>query len=997
MIDALNSWAESWSDWALAALVEGTLLFAVASLVWRLTARRASSQFGYLLFLLVLVRLAVPIAVAVPAGWGWLSPRDALGRAVAWLGEDRAAKANPRATMPESIEPAPPELSADWLTAHADLLPRAAESNSVFAQPASAASLSFEAWLMLLWAGVAAVLLVRLFREQAKWARRFDGAPALDAAALPLDYTALCRRVGLRRRVAIIGSSAVESPAVWGVFCPRLVAPPGLVERLPREQLAWVLAHELAHVRRGDLWVVLAQRLLQIVYFFHPAVWLANRAIDRQREYACDDAAFAAVDCAGRDCGSALVSVAAWALGESPQPALGLFSAPSLLKRRVSRLLAARPETALRLSPASLAALAIAALLVLPHVRAAESAAAKKPNGKAAATQDDTAPTAKPASDETRAAAPKKAPGEAKAPNAPPSLEARAAALKAIRQARGWLSPDPEAFRTSGLRFAEDPRNEFVTATFAGGPNTDGALANLIQFPELQRVQLRGNKLTEAGLTHVGRLKNLTWLGLNFTPTDDRGLSRLAALDKLQTLDLSQTKVTGRGMQWLTLLKNLRSLELDVTVVDDDGLRRLAGLDALENLGFSDTKITDAGLTSLSKLPNLAGLSLRGDAITDAGAEHLSRLKKLKSLDLDGTQITDAGLQQLDPPRKLTTLYVRNTRIGDASADWISKRTNLAYLDLGNTGITDAGLAKLAGLTRLEYLSLAGTQITDEGLKSLAGCAKLKVLRLVDTAISDAGLAHLKPLTALENLDLSGTKIADPRLEPLKALPRLAQVGVRSTSLTDSDVYRALPQTNPNVRKILAALEENTELEFVDQPLSDVVEYLRERHDIQIQLDIRSLVKAKKNADLPITMQYRGGPLSEALKRLFAKYDLAMAIRHEVLMIGAKPLSPEPPSLPILPAGEKLSPIPAKALAELTELEFVEQPLSDVVEYLKERHDIEIVLDNEALTKAGIGSDTPVTRVIRGITLKSALELMLGELDLTCFAEGDRLVVRPIP
>jgi hypothetical protein len=78
-------------------------------------------------------------------------------------------------------------------------------------------------------------------------------------------------------------------------------------------------------------------------------------------------------------------------------------------------------------------------------------------------------------------------------------------------------------------------------------------------------------------------------------------------------------------------------------------------------------------------------------------------------------------------------------------------------------------------------------------------------------------------------------------------------------------------------------------------------------------------------------------------------------------------------------------------------LEFVDQPLSDVVEYLKERHHIEIVLDNKGLADAGLGSDTPVTRNIKGITLKSALELMLGEMDLTCFAEGDRLVVRPIP
>ncbi|HUY88384.1 MAG TPA: hypothetical protein VMV10_06595 [Pirellulales bacterium] len=81
------------------------------------------------------------------------------------------------------------------------------------------------------------------------------------------------------------------------------------------------------------------------------------------------------------------------------------------------------------------------------------------------------------------------------------------------------------------------------------------------------------------------------------------------------------------------------------------------------------------------------------------------------------------------------------------------------------------------------------------------------------------------------------------------------------------------------------------------------------------------------------------------------------------------------------------------ALDDKTELEFVDQPLSDVVEYLRERHDIEIQLDNKALTDEGIGSDTPVTRTIKGITLRSALRLMLGEMDLTYVIRNEVLMI----
>ncbi|HJT35842.1 MAG TPA: hypothetical protein VJ783_27685, partial [Pirellulales bacterium] len=72
-----------------------------------------------------------------------------------------------------------------------------------------------------------------------------------------------------------------------------------------------------------------------------------------------------------------------------------------------------------------------------------------------------------------------------------------------------------------------------------------------------------------------------------------------------------------------------------------------------------------------------------------------------------------------------------------------------------------------------------------------------------------------------------------------------------------------------------------------------------------------------------------------------------------------------------------------RALGENTELDFVDQPLADVVEFLKQRHVIEIQLDARALADAGLGSDTPITRKIKDISLRSVLRLVLGELDMT--------------
>ena len=70
-------------------------------------------------------------------------------------------------------------------------------------------------------------------------------------------------------------------------------------------------------------------------------------------------------------------------------------------------------------------------------------------------------------------------------------------------------------------------------------------------------------------------------------------------------------------------------------------------------------------------------------------------------------------------------------------------------------------------------------------------------------------------------------------------------------------------------------------------------------------------------------------------------------------------------------------------LDEDTTLEFIETPLSDVVDYLSELHDINILLDTKALEEVGLGSDTPITRNLKGISLRSALRLMLRDLELT--------------
>ena len=180
---------------------------------------------------------------------------------------------------------------------------------------------SIAAMLMIAWIMGAAWLLLRFLRMTIATHRLLCHAEPLRPAWVPIDLDALRRAVGLGFPVRWAVDPGLHSPAVGGLLRPSVVIPPDLCEGLTPKQLTWVLLHELAHVRRGDLWVVIAQRMAQSVFFFHPAVYLANWIIDELREYACDDAALAACTTSRRDCGEGFLAVVERAVERTAVPA----------------------------------------------------------------------------------------------------------------------------------------------------------------------------------------------------------------------------------------------------------------------------------------------------------------------------------------------------------------------------------------------------------------------------------------------------------------------------------------------------------------------------------------------------------------------------------------------------------------------------------------------------------------------------------------------------
>ncbi|HMC11775.1 MAG TPA: hypothetical protein VKH44_10810, partial [Pirellulaceae bacterium] len=80
-------------------------------------------------------------------------------------------------------------------------------------------------------------------------------------------------------------------------------------------------------------------------------------------------------------------------------------------------------------------------------------------------------------------------------------------------------------------------------------------------------------------------------------------------------------------------------------------------------------------------------------------------------------------------------------------------------------------------------------------------------------------------------------------------------------------------------------------------------------------------------------------------------------------------------------------------LSKTTEVDAVEMALKDVVEYLAGRHQIPMVLSLKKLEEASVSPDTPVTKTLRGVTLRSALRLILKDLELTYVVRDEVLQI----
>lgn len=317
-------WRASWQASVLVLLV----LLAQ----WACRAR-LEPRWRFALWWLVLLRLALPLAPE--SAWSvfnW-TPAAPLPSPL----PQREIVIPPSPTLPTIPTPAFPNL---------ELAPISHPMISRTQPPPKPAPRS-SPWSLLAWVWLAGTGVYggRILLGTYLISRRLKRHTPLRTPEILEVLEACSRDMGVARAPEVWVTTAVDSPALFGLWRCRLLVPPHLPDTFSPAEWRHVFRHELAHLRRRDPQINGLMLLLQTAHWFNPLVWLAMRRMRADRELACDAAALACAPAAdARAYGDTILKL----LADSARPAftpslVGILEDKSLIKQRIRQIAGFKP------------------------------------------------------------------------------------------------------------------------------------------------------------------------------------------------------------------------------------------------------------------------------------------------------------------------------------------------------------------------------------------------------------------------------------------------------------------------------------------------------------------------------------------------------------------------------------------------------------------------------------------------------------------------------
>jgi len=190
--------------------------------------------------------------------------------------------------------------------------------------------------LVICWLIGAAFLMLRFAAGWIYTERLRSSARIVMDKEWRVRFGVLTAKLNISQSVEFRQTTKILTPMVIGAFKPVVLIPFGFLTGFSTSQIEAILAHELAHIRRNDYLVNMLQSFVEVVFFFHPALWWISEKVRTEREHCCDDIALTVCN-DKMSLAKALVKVAEWQ--SAPHLAMAFASKKPLLLNRISRVL----------------------------------------------------------------------------------------------------------------------------------------------------------------------------------------------------------------------------------------------------------------------------------------------------------------------------------------------------------------------------------------------------------------------------------------------------------------------------------------------------------------------------------------------------------------------------------------------------------------------------------------------------------------------------------
>lgn len=267
----------SWSEFLLLASRDAALLALVIGVLLLLLGRHISAGWRHGLWLLVPLRLVMPVLPTSPVSWQRVMPVE----------QPASSFAQPMpAGENSSSAPAPAEIPVNPAMHLPEREGRIITPIEQPSEPITKWEIAGAIWFL----GMGSCLGLGMFLtfRFSKRLKRFEAVNHPGKRVLEAMLTELGCEFGWRKHPAVRITEAVEVPALFGVLRPEILVPPSALERLSATELRLVLLHELGHWRRKDLWINLTLAVLQAAHWFNPLVWWAFHRARIECERATD-------------------------------------------------------------------------------------------------------------------------------------------------------------------------------------------------------------------------------------------------------------------------------------------------------------------------------------------------------------------------------------------------------------------------------------------------------------------------------------------------------------------------------------------------------------------------------------------------------------------------------------------------------------------------------------------------------------------------------------